>query len=61
MILGARQQEMLRIAGLSRKGFVRPYTFLNRRACRRLQRRGLLVPAVGFPDTWRIPRDNPAE
>lgn len=33
---------------------VMPADFLERRACRRLAARGILVPALGYPDCWRL-------
>lgn len=53
--IGWRQTELLATAERSPLGFVRPYNFLDRRACRRLVRRGMLVRAIGFPGTWRLP------
>jgi len=35
-------------------GFVSPNNFLERRACRRLAERGLLMPAIGYPDCWTL-------
>jgi len=35
-------------------GFVSPNNFLERRACKRLERRGLLTPAIGYPDCWTL-------
>jgi hypothetical protein len=35
-------------------GFVSPNDFLERRACKRLEARGLLAPAIGYPDCWTL-------
>ena len=35
-------------------GFVSPNNYLERRACKRLERRGLLTPAIGYPDSWTL-------
>ncbi len=47
--LGPVQLRLLTRAGR----YVMPAGFLERRACRRLERRGLLESAVGLPDVWR--------
>jgi hypothetical protein len=52
--LGARQAFLLDLARIGSLGFIRPRGFLDRRALRRLERRGLVAQALGFPDTWTI-------
>jgi hypothetical protein len=52
--IGWRQTELLNQAARSSVGFVRPWNFLDRRSCHRLAARGLLEPAIGWPDTWRL-------
>lgn len=52
--LGERQYEVIRRAQLSTLGAVMPADFLERRACRRLERRGIFVPALGFADVWKF-------
>lgn len=53
---GDRQRAMLWMALNSPQGLVIPWGgYLDRRALRRLEARGVLVPATGFPDTWRLP------
>lgn len=51
---GARQNAMILRGRSSRLGFVRPVGYLDRRALRRLAARGVIVPAVGWPDTWKL-------
>lgn len=33
---------------------VMAFTYAERRACRRLERRGLLAPVLSFPDLWKL-------
>ncbi len=42
------------IARATGSRMVMPADFLERRACRRLAARGILVPALGYPDCWRL-------
>lgn len=53
--LGCVQMRILQRAQMSKVGFVRPSGYLEMRAIRRLVKRGLLVPAIGWPDTWKLP------
>jgi hypothetical protein len=52
--LGARQAFLMDLARVGTMGFIRPRGFLDRRALRRLEARGLVARALGFPDTWMI-------
>lgn len=54
MYMGPVQRRVFVRAGHSGQGNVMPANFLERRACRRLERRALLKPALGLPDVWRI-------
>lgn len=40
----------------ARRGWVMPANYLERRALRRLTKRGLMAPVPGFPDVWRRAR-----
>lgn len=53
--LGWRQTLLLMQAESSDYGFVKPWNFMDRRALRKLEKRGLLIKAIGWPDTWRLP------
>jgi hypothetical protein len=44
---------MIRLFG-SPSGMVMPSGFLERRALRRLQARGVLIRSLGYPDCWRL-------
>ena len=37
-----------------RQTMIMPASFLDRRALRRLTARGVLEPALSFPDCWRL-------
>lgn len=53
-LVGERQYAVLHRARRSRLGAVMPGGYLERRACRRLEARGLLESYVSFPDVWRL-------
>lgn len=55
MNVGPVQNRLLRRARQSPARMVKPAGYLERRACRRLEARGFLVPTLGFPDCWRWP------
>lgn len=52
--IGPRQIGMILRALGSPSRMVMPSDFLERRACRRLAQRGVFVPALGYPDCWRL-------
>ena len=52
--MGPVQRRVFTRAGHSPAGNVMPSGYLERRACKRLERRALLKPALGLPDVWRI-------
>jgi hypothetical protein len=52
--IGQRQDTVIRRARRSRYSYVMPANYLERRACRRLTARGIMSPALGFPDVWRL-------
>jgi hypothetical protein len=54
LLLGERQLALIKRAASSRYGYVMPGGYLERRALRRLERRGFAHPALGLPDVWRI-------
>lgn len=54
MRVGERQYAVIFRARRSRLGYVMPGGFLERRALRRLEARGVMKPALGFPDVWEL-------
>lgn len=52
--IGPVQARLLGRALASRERFVYPGGFLERRACWRLEDRGILIPVTGLPDVWRF-------
>ena len=54
LYVGKRQMALIERAHRSRHLLVMPGGYLERRACRRLEARGILSRAVSFPDVWKI-------
>jgi hypothetical protein len=54
--LGHRQHAILAVAARSSLRRVRPRNTLDRKAIRRLERRGILARVWGFPDLWEVKR-----
>lgn len=52
--VGQRQHAVLLRARRSAGRHVMPGGFLERRACKRLEVRGLMRSAHGFPDVWTL-------
>ena len=53
-LIGPVQRRILDRAKRSPYGNVMPGGFLERRACKRLENRGLLFRRLGLPDVWRV-------
>lgn len=51
---GPVQARILARARTSEHGNVMPAGYLERRACRRLQRRGILRTRLGLPGVWTV-------
>jgi hypothetical protein len=54
--LGRRQARLLDMIVTGGQSMIMPAGFLDRRALRRLTERGVLEPALSFPDCWREKR-----
>lgn len=52
MRLGPLQRTLLARRGSL--GIIRAFNYRERRSIRGLSNRGILVPALGWPDCWRV-------
>lgn len=52
-MIGPVQARVLIRAGESKAGNVMPANYLERRALRRLEARGIVATVAGLPDVWR--------
>lgn len=55
MRIGTRQAALLRRCGPLR--IITAFNYLDRRALRRLEARGIVRPAIGWPNSWKITED----
>ena len=53
-MIGKVQARILARARTSMEGNVMPAGYLERRACRRLERRHVLRRRLGLPDVWTV-------
>jgi hypothetical protein len=56
--IGPVQVRLLGRAARTQSGNVMPAGYLERRALRRLERRGIVAPLPSFPDVWTLKEDD---